>query len=196
MRHSAARLGTGSDVLGYDTARSTDHDWGARLAVLVEAGPPEPLADVPARFRGWPTEVVVVGIGAFLTGQLGFDPRTGISTKDWLVTPQQSLASVTAGAVYHDGLGELEPVRQAMAWYPRDLWLWQLAGQWRRIAQEEPFGAVIRVSLLRGCRPSAHRTMRRRPSRRSTTRTTVASRANNARSARRNSAAPVARRRL
>jgi hypothetical protein len=44
MRHSAARLGTGSDVLGYDTARSTDHDWGARLAVLVEAGPPEPLS--------------------------------------------------------------------------------------------------------------------------------------------------------
>jgi hypothetical protein len=28
VRHSAARLGPGSDVLGYDTARSTDHDWG------------------------------------------------------------------------------------------------------------------------------------------------------------------------
>jgi hypothetical protein len=139
LRHSAARLGTGSDVLGYDTARSTDHDWGARLAVLVEAGDPEPLAGVPARFRGWPTEVVVVGIGTFLTWHLGFDPRAGISTRDWLVTPQQSLASVAAGAVYHDGLGELEPVRKALAWYPRDLWLWQLAGQWRRIAQEEPF---------------------------------------------------------
>lgn len=138
-RHSAARLGPGSDVLGYDTARSTDHDWGARLAVLVEAGDPEPLAGVPARFRGWPTEVVVVGIGTFLTWHLGFDPRAGISTRDWLVTPQQSLASVTAGAVYHDGLGELEPVRQALAWYPRDLWLWQLAGQWRRIVQEEHF---------------------------------------------------------
>jgi hypothetical protein len=107
--------------------------------VLVEAGGPEPLAGVPAEFRGWPTEVVVVGIGTFLTWQLGFDPRGGISTRDWLVTPQQSLASVTSGAVYHDGLGELEPVRQALAWYPRDLWLWQLAAQWRRIAQEEPF---------------------------------------------------------
>ena len=30
-------------------------------------------------------------------------------------------------------------MRQALAWYPRDLWLWQLAGQWRRIAQEEHF---------------------------------------------------------
>ena len=94
---------------------------------------------MPAEFRGWPTEVVVVGIGTFLTGLLGFDPRAGISTRDWLVTPQQTLASATAGAVYHDGLGQLEPVRQALAWYPRDLWLWQLAGQWRRIAQEEPF---------------------------------------------------------
>jgi hypothetical protein len=139
LPHSAARLGTGSDVLGYDTARSTDHDWGAPAGRAGRGGEPEPLAGVPARFRGWPTEVVVVGIGTFLTWHLGFDPRAGISTRDWLVTPQQSLASVTTGAVYHDGLGELEPVRQTLAWYPPDLWLWQLAGQWRRIAQEEPF---------------------------------------------------------
>jgi hypothetical protein len=139
VRHSAARLGPGSDVLGYDTPRSTDHDWGARLAVLVEEGEPHPLAGVPAQFRGWPTEVVVVGIGTFLTWQLGFDPRGGITTTDWLVTPQQSLLSVTAGAVYHDGLGELEPVRRELAWYPREVWLWQLACQWRRIGQEEHF---------------------------------------------------------
>jgi hypothetical protein len=83
--------------------------------------------------------VVVVGIGTFLTWQLGFDPRGGITTIDWLVTPQQSLLSVTAGAVYHDGLGELEPVRRQLTWYPHEVWLWQLACQWRRIAQEEPF---------------------------------------------------------
>ena len=47
----------------------------------------------------------MVSIGTFLTWQLGFDPRGGITTIDWLVTPQQSLLSVTAGAVYHDGLG-------------------------------------------------------------------------------------------
>jgi Domain of unknown function (DUF4037) len=137
--HTAARLGPGSDVLGYDTPRSTDHDWGARIAVLVDQGEPHPLAGVPAEFRGWPTEAVVVSIGTFLTWQLGFDPRGGITTIDWLVTPQQSLLSVTAGAVYHDGLGELEPVRRQLAWYPREVWLWQLACQWRRIAQEEHF---------------------------------------------------------
>jgi hypothetical protein len=121
VRHSAARLGPGSDVLGHDTARSTDHDWGARVAVLVAEGEPRPLDGLPAAFRGWPVEVVVAGIGRFLTGVLGFDPRAGISTRDWLVTPQQTLASMTAGAVYHDGLGELEPVRQDLAWYPREL---------------------------------------------------------------------------
>jgi Domain of unknown function (DUF4037) len=153
VRHSAARLGPGSDVLGYDTPRSTDHGWGARLAVLVEAGEPHSLAGVPAEFRGWPTEVVVVGIGTFLTWQLGFDPRGGITITDWLVTPQQSLLSVTAGVVYHDGLGELEAVRRALAWYPREVWLWQLACQWRRIAQEEPFpGRAAEAGDQLGCR--------------------------------------------
>ena len=57
VRYSAARPGQGSDVLGYDTPRSTDHDWGARLAVLVDQGEPHLLAGVPAEFRGWPTEV-------------------------------------------------------------------------------------------------------------------------------------------
>jgi Domain of unknown function (DUF4037) len=88
------------------------------VAVLLAEGEPRPLDGVPAEFRGWPTEAVVVGIGTFLTWLLGFDPRAGISTRDWLVTPQQSLASVTARAVYHDGLGELDPVRQALPGIP------------------------------------------------------------------------------
>jgi Domain of unknown function (DUF4037) len=152
IRHSAARLGEGSDVLGYDTPRSTDHDWGARVAVLVDHGEPQPLPGVPARFHSWPTEVVVIGIGTFLTWQLGFDPRGGITTRGWLVTPQQSLLSVTAGVVYHDGLGELEAVRRALAWYPRDLWLWQLGAQWRRIAQEQHFpGRAAEAGDELGC---------------------------------------------
>jgi hypothetical protein len=43
--------------------------------VLVDQGEPHPLAGVPVEFRGSATEVVVVGIGTFLTWQLGFDPR-------------------------------------------------------------------------------------------------------------------------
>jgi hypothetical protein len=46
---------------------------------------------------------------------------------------------VTAGRVFHDGLGQLEPIRAKLRYYPRDVWLYLLSAQWRRIAQEEAF---------------------------------------------------------
>ena len=38
LRYSVARLGAGSEVLGYDTKRSTDHDWGPRLQLFLDDG--------------------------------------------------------------------------------------------------------------------------------------------------------------
>ena len=35
LRHSAALVGYGSDVLGYDTPISTDHNWGPRLHIYL-----------------------------------------------------------------------------------------------------------------------------------------------------------------
>jgi hypothetical protein len=35
--HSAAVLGEGSDILGFDSERSTDHSWGPRAQIFVEA---------------------------------------------------------------------------------------------------------------------------------------------------------------
>src|SRR5262249_50423044 len=94
----------------------------------------EPVARGPVSHR-----VDVLTVGGFMTAQLGFDPREGVTLEDWLLTPTQALLSVTAGAVYHDGLAELEPVRSLLRWYPHDVWLYLIACGWTRISQEEAF---------------------------------------------------------
>src|SRR3954465_2545960 len=35
LLHSPARIGTGSQVPGFDTVRSTDHEWGPRLLLFL-----------------------------------------------------------------------------------------------------------------------------------------------------------------
>jgi hypothetical protein len=52
LRYASALLGWGSDVLGYDTARSTDHNWGPRLLVLLADGGPAGGAAEPAAGGG------------------------------------------------------------------------------------------------------------------------------------------------
>jgi hypothetical protein len=156
--HAAALLGWGSDVLGYDTARSTDHGWGPRLLVFVAA--PEVVGELqsgldralPERFRGWPVRygwdavtvrpwVTVTTLAAWLDDFLGVDASAGLSDLDWLITPQQRLLGVVAGPVYADDGGALERVRRSLTWYPDAIWRWLLACQWHRLAQEEAFVA-------------------------------------------------------
>ena len=175
--HAAALLGTGSDVLGYDTVRSTDHGWGPRMQLFVDgdrvAAVREAIdAGLPDEFRGWPTRygwdevpvshhVDVAPLGEWLEGRLGFDPRGGISTRHWLATPQQILLELTSGGVFNDPGGELASVRAALAWYPDDVWLWLLACQWRRLDQEEAFvGRTAEVGDELGSRVVASRLVR------------------------------------
>ena len=52
-------------------------------------------------------------------------------------------------------------MREALAWYPDDVWLWLLACQWRRIDQEEPFvGRTAEVGDELGSRVLAARLVR------------------------------------
>jgi hypothetical protein len=161
LAYSAALLGWGSEVLGFDSQRSTDHNWGPRLQVFLAAGSVPSSGEVaallarqlPAAFRGHRTVfpdsadpagtarhwVTVAPLRSWLEGQLGFDPTRPVGLLDWLATPTQRLAEVTAGAVFHDPPGELTQARARLAWYPRDVWLYVLACQWQRISQEEAF---------------------------------------------------------
>lgn len=153
--HAAARFGAGSDVLGFDSERSTDHGWGPRLQLFVAADEIEPLrerldVELPETFRGWPVRfgwddvavrhhVEVATLEAWWTKQLGFDPQVEIGIRAWLSTPQQLLLEATSGAVFADPGGALAAIRERLAWYPHAVWLYLMASQWRRIAQEEAF---------------------------------------------------------
>ena len=165
LPHAAARLGPGSDVLGFDTPRSTDHDWGPRLELFVDD--PGDLSAMlskrlPRRFRGWSTHfeppgapvrsmadtdgpvdhyVRVTPFPEWCRRLLGFDPAGGVGPLDWLSTPWQRLAEVTGGGVFHDPGGVLAGVRERLRWYPADLWRYVLACQWQRITDEEAFPA-------------------------------------------------------
>ncbi|MFY1693362.1 DUF4037 domain-containing protein [Plantactinospora sp. WMMB782] len=191
LPHAAARLGSGSEVLGFDTERSVDHDWGPRLTLFLS---PDDLARygegirtllaerLPKQVGGWPTHFVaaagrsrvpaltdgpvahlvqVTEVGAWCAAQLGFDPRSGVDTVDWLATPAQLLAETTGGAVFADDLGELTLLRERLHWYPDDVWRYQLACQWGRIGQEEPFvGRAAEAGSELGSRVLAARLVR------------------------------------
>ncbi|MGW5718995.1 DUF4037 domain-containing protein [Amycolatopsis sp. NPDC003865] len=132
--HSAALVGPGSEVLGFDTARSTDHDWTARVFLFL---PEVRDVPVPATFGGHPAKLVVATLDGWVRGFLGFDPRHA-GRRDWLATPTQVFAEFTGGAVHHDDLG-FEALRRRVAWYPDDVWRYVLACQWQRIGQEDSF---------------------------------------------------------
>ena len=171
LQYSAALIGYGSDVLGFDSERSTDHEWGPRLviflgeedhAALVPSIDEALATRLPHEFCGYSTnfsepdenrvrilEPVQSGrvrphvyfhtLAEFIGRYLGISPSQQITNVDWLLMYQNALLEITGGAVYHDGLGELIPLREKLTWYPRDVWLFMLASQWIRLAQEEPF---------------------------------------------------------
>jgi hypothetical protein len=166
LPYAAAHVGPGSDVLGYDTAMSRDHDWGPAVTLFLpeaEAGRAPAIRALlaerlPAAFLGYPTgfaahpddpssAVMTAGAAAsrvrtttvrgFTRQQLNWDPADPLAVADWLSFPAQLLLSVTAGPVHHDGVGDLTALRNRLGWYPRDVWRYLLAAGWARLGQEE-----------------------------------------------------------
>lgn len=152
--HAAALLGDGSEVLGFDDDVSRDHDFGPRVQVFLDSAADTDaahtaLAGLPAAFDGHPVvfgyhgtaahQVHVTTVRAYFTERLGTDPGAGLTPADWLLTPTHVLAGLTGGAVFTDPTGELRRYRQALHWYPDDVWRYALAAGWLRIGQEEAF---------------------------------------------------------
>jgi hypothetical protein len=170
LRYSAARLGSGSDTLGYDSPRSMDHGWGPMVEVYLSAddharhsgpiteamrhGLPREVAGVPTHFTSpdhseakpvWsdtgPIEhrVTCLNIDTFVVSCRPFNPNRELTALDWVTLPQQTLRQLRSGRVYHDGLGELEPLREKLHWYPDQVWYYLLSAAWEHLGQEAPF---------------------------------------------------------
>ena len=174
LEYSAGRLDAGSEVLGFDTPQSMDHDWGpANLTIFLEdadfgayaARINEVLvSQLPHEFAGYSTDfprdgegispvleainqapvshnISITTVDCFFSGYVGVNPLHGLRDVDWLLIPQQRLRTIVSGRIFHDGLQTLTPARDALHWYPDDIWRYLLACQWQRINQEEPFMA-------------------------------------------------------
>lgn len=114
-----------SDIHGYPT-NFGHHEDGTTVMTATDPGPIN---------HG----VVFLTVQCFFKYVLNFDPTGNIRAVDWVSVPEYRLLMLTSGRVFHDGLGQLEPIRVRLRYYPDDVWLYLLAAQWRRIAQEGAF---------------------------------------------------------
>ena len=158
LRYAAARLGSGSDVLGLDDVMSRDHDWGCRLTLLLDAADRAAVPqvgsllerDLPSAYQGLPVRfattwdpaeshrVEVAAVGDFAASRLGVDPLRGLSVVDWLTLTGQAVLEVTAGPVFTDQITELGRARQVLHWYPPDVERYVLMAGWRGVSEDMP----------------------------------------------------------
>ena len=170
LRYSAALIGSGSEVLEFDTEMSTDHHWGPRVMLFLRPGDFKSKKDtirtvlsneLPPTYLGYSTNfsepnpedngvqllqpvasgpvnhrVETYTLDGFFLNYMNIHIKKALGPIDWLTLPHQKLRSITAGRIFHDGLG-LKEIRAYFSWYPHDVWLYILASGWARIGQEE-----------------------------------------------------------
>ena len=168
LRYAAARLGDGSEVLGFDTEMSADHNYGPTVQLLLRRSDFDTSATqlmhaldraLPAEIDGWPIRfsnatrpaagtpgtlcadhsVELHTLEAWTNAQLGIGPEAPIASVDWFAIPEQRFLTVTAGAVYRDDDGQLSALRHRLEWFPQEVWLGKLAAQWARIGEQQAF---------------------------------------------------------
>ncbi|MDB5541422.1 MAG: hypothetical protein JWQ89_3149 [Devosia sp.] len=191
LQHSAALVGYGSELLGLDDEMSRDHNWGPRVHLFIDRGSFDDHAHrlvsefstaAPTHFLGepigWRSRPHPPASGKDAVGVLehGLEIHTLEATLErllavrsvdnlgplhWLGFAEQRLLAFTGGAVFHDDDKRLTSARTALAYFPDDVWLYKIACQWRRIAEEQAFvGRAGQVGDDLGSRVVASRLVR------------------------------------
>lgn len=169
LRYSAALIGYGSELLGFDDEVSRDHNWGPRVQIflsksdfqrhareLVESfgsvapskflgepigwrSRPHPAPDDPGGIGRMEHGLEFHTLERMLTYLLAIRDPHEVSLIQWLGFPEQRLLAFTSGAVFHDDTGHLTAAREGLAYFPDDVWFYKIACQWRRISEEQAF---------------------------------------------------------
>ena len=144
-------FGKGSECFGFDDYVSTDHDFEPGFIVVVPDDFDEKItfqltrayAKMPREFMGYKREVMSAVGGSRhgikkmadviyeFTGTL----ECNLSTKDWLLIPEESLAEFTNGKIFRDDSKILTKYRLKLSTFPHDIFLKKLAGTVLLMAQ-------------------------------------------------------------
>jgi len=143
LKYSASLLGYGSDVLGYDTETSMDHNWGPRMQIFVNDNDLISRIDnclkneLPFQYRNFPVNFTdpaydkvqcmaytdhkpvnhLIEIHTpfdYFNKRYSLDKFSGYTNQDWLKFTDQDLLEITGGLVFHDGLEILNNMRQEL----------------------------------------------------------------------------------
>jgi hypothetical protein len=177
LRHVSARLGSGSDVVGFDDELSRDHDWGCRLTVLVDEADRDVIGeldallerDLPQTFRGRPVrfpvtwnprpvhQVEIATVPEFVRGRLGVWPAGPMPALDWLCITGNGVLEAVGGPVFTDSTASFAKIKSMLLWYPAEVELFVLASEWQRLCQYLPMvgrtgqtGQELQSRLLSG----------------------------------------------
>ncbi|MCK5629027.1 MAG: DUF4037 domain-containing protein [Nanoarchaeota archaeon] len=169
LKYSAGLLGSGSDVIDFDTARSMDHDWGPRVLLFLSKNDLKKKTQIsemfsrelPYTFRGFSTHFGASddkGIKVSEKISKGkIHHRIEIFTiesffKEYLNFNVKQDISVYDWLVFPEQkllsitAGKvfyddlgMNKIIKKFQYFPKDVWYYLLASQWIRISQEEHF---------------------------------------------------------